>query len=169
MYSVRLKWSFTCHYGLKSRVKTVAITTLTWNIQTLLTTPSALGNKARLDIPLAAVQRLQSGGEVVADGRDGKEKEGETGGTPVWDLQRRCAHLAADRTASQVSRSNRTPLIRQYTLRHTYCSSAYAAVGTTSLALYSRTEQEREEARGRGTKKPSENRGGVREKSLPKF
>lgn len=57
----------------------MAITALTWNIQTPLTTLSALGNKAGLDIPLAAVRGLQDGGEVVADRRDGEEKEGETG------------------------------------------------------------------------------------------
>lgn len=56
----------------------MAITTLTWNIQTLLTTLSALGNKAWLDILLAVVRGLQNRGEVVADRRDGKEKERET-------------------------------------------------------------------------------------------
>lgn len=48
-----------------------------------------------------------------------RKRERERQGTPVWDLQQRHAHLAADRTASQVSRSNWTPLIRQSTLWHT--------------------------------------------------
>lgn len=42
-----------------------------------------------------------------------ERRKRERQGTPVRDLQRRHAHLAGDRTASQVSRSNRTPLIRQ--------------------------------------------------------
>lgn len=88
---------------------------------------------------LVVVRGLQDTGEAVADRRDGEEKERERQGTPVWDLQQRRAHLAADRTASQVSRSNRTPLIHQSTLWQTLCSSASAALGTTSLALYSRT------------------------------
>ena len=76
---LKQKWSFICHYRLKGGWKTLAITTLTWNIQTALTTLSALGNKAWLDILLAAVRGLQRRGEVVADRRDGEEKEGETG------------------------------------------------------------------------------------------
>lgn len=52
---------------------------LNFDHQTLLFTLSALGNKAWLDIPLAAVWGLQSRGEVLADRRDGEEKEGETG------------------------------------------------------------------------------------------
>lgn len=69
-----------CHYGAERRVKTAPITALTRNIQkNLLTTLSGLGNKAWLDILLAAVRVLQHGGEVVADRRDGEEKERETG------------------------------------------------------------------------------------------
>lgn len=53
------------------------ITTLSCHIRTLLTTLSAPGNKAWLDIPLAAVWGVQNRGKVVADRRDGEEKERE--------------------------------------------------------------------------------------------
>lgn len=43
----------------ESRKKTAAITTLNWSIQTLLTTLSALGNKAGLDILLAAAEAVR--------------------------------------------------------------------------------------------------------------
>ncbi|CAB1456261.1 unnamed protein product [Pleuronectes platessa] len=90
------------------REKTAVITTLTCNLHTLLTTLSAVGNKAGLDILLAVVGEVV---ELVGGGRrcrvegtwwlmgvtERRKREGQ--GTPVWDLQRRCAHLAADRNS----------------------------------------------------------------------
>lgn len=60
-----------------------------------------------------------SRGEAAADGRDGGKREGETGRLLLGIYNGAVLHPAADRAASQVSRSNWTPLMRRSTLWHT--------------------------------------------------